>query len=189
MTAAKHMTLWLCVLLAWAVAGCARTTGPTTRATINTDGLTPPHRVPTVDAVVAPPVGWTAEPLKSSTRHTHQLWISPTRKTAYGVISIPLPLPVGTDLFFPIFMMEMRRSEGEARLLSREYDEHLRAVRFEADGKLYRIRSNLIVRGTQAWAVYAGTVRAQPVDDAELSLAVRAREHTVVGAKPAVSGP
>lgn len=188
MTAWKHMTAWLCVLLSWAVAGCAKTASPATQPAAMNDGLTEPHRIPIVDAVVAPPVGWTAEPLKSSTRHAHQLWISPTGKTAYGVISIPLPLPVGTDLVFPFFMMEMRRSEGEARLLSREYDEHLRAVRFEADGKLYRIRSNLIVRGTQAWAVYAGTVRAQPVDDAELKLAVRAREHTVVGMKSVVSG-
>ena len=156
-------------------------TGAGQAAFVAQSGLASPHLEKSVQAVVAPPEGWSAEPLKSSGRHKHQLWISPSGKTAYGVINIPLPLPISSEFMLPFFLSEMRRSEGEATLLSRQYDEALHALRFEADGNLYRIRTNLIVRGTEAWAVYAGTVRSKPVDNDELDLAVRAREHTIVG--------
>ena len=46
------------------------------------------------------PDGWTAEPLKKSGRHSHQIWLSPTGETAYGVIHFSLPLPVGPELGF-----------------------------------------------------------------------------------------
>ena len=41
-----------------------------------------------------------AQPLKQSDRHTHEVWLSPTGKTAYGVIHFKLPLPVGVNLVY-----------------------------------------------------------------------------------------
>src|ERR1700733_14023629 len=61
-------------------------------------GLTAPRLVSTVRAVCDPPVGWAAEPLKSSSHHAHQVWLSPSGATAYGVIHFGLPWPVGDAL-------------------------------------------------------------------------------------------
>jgi hypothetical protein len=132
-------------------------------------------------AVVAPPIGWHTDPPKRSSRHDHQVWISPSGRTAYGVIYIRLPLPVGYDLTLWGFLREMRRAQGEANLLQELWDPNLSALRFVAEGGLYRIRTNLFVNGFDAWAVYAGTLRDQPIDAIELDLAERAREYTGVG--------
>ena len=70
---------------------------PTTQQLVS-DGLTPMTFVDSVQADCVPPAGWTAEPLKQSPRHTHQIWISPTKHTAYGVIHFSLPLPAGDAL-------------------------------------------------------------------------------------------
>lgn len=134
-----------------------------------------------MQAVVFPPVGWHAEPLKQSQNHRHQVWLSPSGHTAFGVIFIHLPLPVGQDLALWGFMREMRRSEGEANLISKEWDANLSATRFVAEGGLYRVRVNLFVDGWSAWAVYAGTLRGAPVEPNELDLAERARDYTGVG--------
>ena len=55
-------------------------------------GLPEPQPVQAVEALCMPPVGWQADPLKESDRHTHQVWISPSGNTAYGVIRMKLPL-------------------------------------------------------------------------------------------------
>jgi len=44
------------------------------------------------------PVGWQPEPLKVNARRAHERWVSPTGRTAYGVIHFKLPWPVGPDL-------------------------------------------------------------------------------------------
>ncbi len=137
--------------------------------------------VSSVNAVCVPPVGWKAEPLKKSDEHTHQIWLSPTGKTAYGVIHFTMPLPVSAGFVLPVYMKAMAKSEGEATLISKQADPALPGVRFVAEGGLYRTRTNLMVHGAEGWAVYAGTVRNQPIDDAELALAIEAREHTRVG--------
>lgn len=134
-----------------------------------------------VQAVCAPPSGWTAEPLKASARHTHQVWISPSGNTAYGVIRMRLPIPVGPDLVLWGFMNEMRRVEGEGKLIAKEDDEHLPGLRFIAEGGRYRVRTNLVTSGRTAWAVYAGTIRGASIDEDELYLAERARESTSPG--------
>jgi len=73
----------------------------------------------------------------------------------------------------------MKRSEGEATLLSKNRDGE--QLRFVAEGGKYRIRGILLTKGFRGWAVYAGTLRsrAQAVD--ELALAVQARENTALG--------
>ena len=144
-------------------------------------GLDDPVAVSEVQAIVVPPAGWTPEPLKQSSRHTHQVWISPTGNTAYGVIRMRLPIPVGPDLVLWGFMNEMKRVEGEGKLLTKEDDDALPGLRFVAEGGRYRVRTNLITSGRTAWAIYAGTLRERPVDDDELYLAERARESTSPG--------
>lgn len=170
------------LLLATALAGCqssARPMVPTTGPSMT--GLSNPLLVDPVDAMCTPPLGWKADPLKHSGRHDHQVWLSPTGHTAYGVIHFSLPLPVNADFVLPFFLREMKKSEGEAILLSKETDPALPGVKFVAEGGLYKMRSNLIVRGWQGWAIYAGTLRKEAINPAELDLAERARDHTRIG--------
>ncbi|MBC8106333.1 MAG: hypothetical protein H7Z14_07075 [Anaerolineae bacterium] len=138
-----------------------------------------------MEAEVAPPRDWTPEPLKSSPRHTHQVWLAPSGATAYGVIYFSLPFPVGHDLVLWGFLKEMKRTQGEAILISKEWDKNLQMLRFVADGGVYRVRVNLVVDGWRAWAVYAGTRRDRAISEEELELAEIARDHTVVGIKAA----
>jgi len=144
-------------------------------------GLSDTRYVATIEAVCSPPIGWTTEPIKSGNRHMHQVWVSPSGHTAYGVIHFTLPLPVGTDPVLWVFMSRMRHEEGEAKLLSKQYDSNLNGVRFVAQGGLYTVRTNLLVRGFDGWAIYAGTHTTEEVVPEELALAERARERTQVG--------
>jgi hypothetical protein len=146
-----------------------------------TQGLDQGEYLQTVQAVCMPPEQWVAQPLKRSSRHTHQIWLSPSGKTAYGVIHFDLPVPVGHELVLWYFMKEMRRVQGDGELLSKQWDSNLRTLRFVASGGRYTIRTNLSVRGFEGWAVYAGTLREGPIEQNELDLAERAREHTVLG--------
>lgn len=150
-------------------------TGPSTL------GLSNPQLVDSVQAMCTPPLGWKPDPLKHSARHDHQVWLSPSGHTAYGVIHFSIPLPVSADFVLPFFLAEMKKSEGEATLLSKEKDPTLPGVRFVAEGGLYKMRGNLIVHGWEGWAIYAGTLRKEEVNPAELDLAQRARDHTRVG--------
>lgn len=154
-------------------------TTPTTQA------LSPPRFLSSVQATVAPPEAWIEQPLKKSSRHTHQTWISPNNTAAYGVIHFRLPFPVGTEPVLWFFLNEMKRQQGAADLLSKQWDPKLRGVRFVASGGLYTIRTNLVVHAWEGWLVYAGTLREGPLDEKSLALAERAREHTVLGQEEA----
>lgn len=144
--------------------------------------LAEPIGVNDLEAVVVPPTGWRAEPVKRSRKHSHHAWKSPSGRTAYGVIRMNLPLPfIGPGTILPRFIDQMRQTEGEARLLSRRNDPRLPGIRFEAEGGQYRLRANLVTRGFRAWAVYAGTLRSAPEVPEELSLAESAREETRIG--------
>ena len=144
--------------------------------------LSEPFGFSALEAVVRPPVGWNADPIKRTHSHAHQAWLSPSRRTAYGVIRMDLPLPfIGPDVVLPRFIKQMRQSEGEARLLSRQNDSRLPGIRFVAEGGLYRLRANLVTRGFRAWAVYAGTLRSDAEMPDELQLAEAAREETRIG--------
>jgi len=149
--------------------------------TPDTRDLTLPTFNPDVVAVCDPPIGWKPDPIKVSPNHIHEVWLSPTGATAYGVIHFNMPLPAGLNLALTGFLNEMKSTEGEARLLSREDDPKLPGIRFVAEGGMYRIHANLIVDGWEGWTVYAGTFRSKPVVPSELETAVRARENTHVG--------
>lgn len=164
------------------VIGCAHTSrNLSAQSPLSVDGLTPPTFVATVDALAVPPVGWRRDPLRKSAKHTHEVWIAPSGSTFYGVMRFSLPFPVGSDLAVWGFMREMHRKQGEAKLISSEKDPKLPGTRFVAEGGKYLIRVNLLTKGWEGWAIYAGTLREQPVDQKELDLAQRAREYTVTG--------
>ncbi len=147
----------------------------------DTRGLTLPAFNTDVVAVCDPPIGWKPDPLKIGKNHIHEVWLSPSGATAYGVIHFTMPLPVGLNLALTGFLNEMKTTEGDATLLSRQNDPDLPGIRFVADGGLYRIRANLVVDGWEGWTVYAGTIRSKPILPEELDTAVRARENTHIG--------
>src|SRR4051812_33331385 len=104
--------LFLCLM------GCAHTEPETFRINSPPGDYQPQH-IDAVDADALVPVGWRAEPLKSSATHAHQVWLSPSGHTAYGIIRFKLPLPVGHDLALFGFLQNMKLSEGEATLISK----------------------------------------------------------------------
>ncbi len=173
---------WI-VVLALGAAGCA--SAKPSRSVDSPppllSGLSAQTVVPALEAACIPPLGWSARPLKASKNHIHQVWLSPTENTAYGVIRFSLPLPVGPDTVLYFFLREMRASEGEARLISKRRDNQLQGLRFVAEGGLYVVRTNLTTRGLRGWAVYAGTRRGRAILPNELSLAELARENTQIG--------
>jgi hypothetical protein len=150
--------------------GCAHHMPPATSPTA-VDSRFIPQYVESVDARAFVPAGWHADPLKSSPTHNHQVWISPSGHTAYGIIHFTLPLPVGNDLALWGFLQTMQRSEGEATLIEKNWDPNLHATRFVVVGGLYMVRVNQFVRGSQGWAIYAGTLRKEKIEPDELSVA------------------
>ena len=136
---------------------------------------------PWTRGLIHEPTAWKPDPLKKSDRHTHQVWVSPTGNTAYGVIHFNLPLPVGVSLVYWEFLREMKRKEGEAREISKADDPQLPGLRFIVEGGTHLMRVNLIVEGFHGWAIYSGTLRKSPVDEAELKLANLAKENTKAG--------
>lgn len=182
--------------------GCGRnyddipTYTPSTQPLVET-GLAERVAVEAVDALAAPPAGWKIEPQKGSDKHAHQVWLSPTGRTAYGIIHFGLPLPMPATWILGPWLEEMKKSEGEATLIGTPLkDEQLPGVRFVVEGGEYKMRVNLICKGFKGWAVYAGTLRKEPEEPAELELAERAREKTVVApgspsseARPTFSSP
>lgn len=183
----KSQAVALLLALTAALAGCstARPNNPQTLQTL--PGLTRPTYDHDVNAICDPPLGWKPDPLKVNSNHTHQAWLSPTRDTAYGVIHFQMPLPLGVGVALSGFLSNMKRTEGSADLLWKENDPNLPGIRFMAAGGIYCIRCNLIVDGWEGWACYAGTLRAKPINQEELDLAQRARDHTRVG-RPAGLG-
>jgi hypothetical protein len=151
-------------------------------------GLAPVQWIPAVEAAAPVPVGWQAEALKVQPRTKHRVWISPSGSTAFGVLNVQhLLLPFASDYrVMEEFLKGMKQTEGEAKLLEgpvkdRALGGGLGGLRFVAEGGKYKVRANLVSRGTRAWIVYAGTHRGQPFEPEELSRAEEARERTVVG--------
>ena len=142
-----------------------------------------------VESFVVPPTGWVLDKEKVEPDNAHLVWLSPTGDTAYGMIFFEAPafiswLPKGSYLHGKVldaFMDEFRKDQGEGVLLSKQWDDKQDAMRFVAEGGLYKIRPILRVRGRNGWAVYAGTLRERDENPEELAIATKAREVTRVG--------
>jgi hypothetical protein len=112
----------------------------------------------------------------SRSNYVTQVWVSPTGDTALGVIRFNLPLPVGHEWALWGFLQNMRKSEGRADLIEKQWDDSVGALRFIAEGGRYRVRSILYVDGLRGWSVFAGTLTDRATNEAELSQATTARD-------------
>ncbi|MDB5297101.1 MAG: hypothetical protein JWO31_3084 [Phycisphaerales bacterium] len=148
----------------------------------------PPAWVEAVRADCAPPVGWSAEPLKKTEKSQHQVWISPSGSTAYGVLNVRhfLMSLASNDRILSEFVTGMKATEGSADLLEQSNDPTLAGgvggLRFVARGGRYTVRADLVSRGQYAWIWYAGTLTGKPVIEAELKVAEAARDRTIIEA-------
>jgi hypothetical protein len=148
--------------------------------------LTEARWIEPVRSTCRPPTDWSAEPLKHHDASDHQLWISPTGDTAYGVICVRnalMPL-ASDDRILGEFLKGMKASEGAADLMEKRYDPALAAgiggLRFVARGGHYTVRAALVSSGSRAWIVYAGTLTNRQVRPDELVIAEQAREATII---------
>lgn len=175
---------FLCIAAFFVCAGCQPARRPATAPATSQPGLVFPfENWPGIHARVDPPPGWVAQPLKLDARHAHQVWVSPTGDSAYGVIYFKLPIPVSAEFVLPFFMHAMKAKEGEATLVSKVDDPKLPGVRFEAEGGLYHIQANLMTAGFEGWAVYAGRLQHKAPNERELALARLARSRTILQMK------
>jgi hypothetical protein len=152
------------------------TPAPTHVAATTRPAATTLPAVQQLHAACSPPNAWSLKEVPPSYRAQRQVWFSPSGDTAYGVIYFPLPLPVGTDLAFRGFIAEMRKREGDARLLEKHKDESADALRFVAEMPQYQMYGKLVVRGMSGWVFFASTVVNHPVRPDELVQAESARE-------------
>jgi hypothetical protein len=134
-----------------------------------------------LQAIVSPPRGWQVKAPEAGDTSHQVTWVSPSGDTAYGVIYISLPLPVGPDISLLGFMAEMKKDEGESELIAKRFDDALGGLRFVARGTVHTVRGNLITRMFSCWVIYAGTLTEQPINEGELQLAEMAREKTTIG--------
>ena len=160
----------------------------TSEALVEIEPLGKPEVVESVEAACPVPGGWAAQPLKQGGNHKHQIWISPSGHTAYGVLFVSLPLPAALvpmryrlERVLEAFLGEMKKREGRADLIERSDDPGLDGTRFLAEGGQYEVHAHLVVQGLRAWFVYAGTRQDQSLVPDELSIAERARDQTKVG--------
>jgi hypothetical protein len=133
-----------------------------------------------LEARICPPPDWKPRTDKKSLQHMHRTWLSPTGDTAYGLIRFRLPFPVTHDLALVGFLAEMKRREGEARLISKQSEPN-GGLHFVAEGGIYRVHGTMFVRGFRGWCVYAGSLRTRPENPPELDQARAARDSTRVG--------
>lgn len=160
---------------------------PTTQAAL----LTEPQYVESVRATCRPPAGWSAEPLKKTKSSEHQIWISPSGDTAYGVLNVRhlLMALASNERILHEFLDGMLKTEGAADLLEKSPDPHIAGgrggIRFIARGGTYTVRANLTSTGRNAWVWYAGSQTGKPVREDELRVAEFARDQTVVGTESA----
>jgi hypothetical protein len=128
-------------------------------------------------AEIEPPPDWRYELTSVSDRHEHVTWISPGGNTAVGMIYFRMPFPVGHELAFKYgFLAEMRRKEGVANVLEKHWDEEIQGLRFVVESTFFHTEAKFFVRGSEGWAIYAGTRLSDPVNEAEFETAKRVRE-------------
>src|SRR5438874_1583713 len=72
-----------------------------------------------------------------SGRYVQRVWVSPSGRTSYGVIHFTMPLPLGQGVALAGFLGEMKGSEGDAHLISRQATD--KGLAFLAEGGRYRV--------------------------------------------------
>jgi hypothetical protein len=166
------------------VSGCARSKSPGIAIPgLSRSATNQPEFIAELDATADPPLGWRVQRADQNNRYAQRVWVSPTGDTSYGVILFALPFPVGDDLALLGFLSEMKRSEGDARLITKQRNpQRNNRLEFIAEGGRYHVDGIIATRGRRGWAIYAGTLRGGRVALDELELAVQSRENTTLGA-------
>jgi len=184
-----HLRPYFMAVISLLLTGCggkppaSPATLPATQASL----LSAAQHVAAVRASCRPPVGWSAEPLKKTDKSEHQVWISPTGDTAYGVLNVRhlLMALASNERILSEFLDGMRATEGAAELVEKQADPALAGgrggIRFIARGGKYTVRAHLTSAGRDAWIWYAGTLSGAPVREDELRTAELARDQTIVG--------
>ncbi len=143
---------------------------------MTTDRSTSAQALSELGVIAEAPAGWTVRTVSQDARHTHLVWESPTGATAFGVIAFRMPWPVGHEAAFKYgFIASMRRAEGEANVLSKDWTDDRSELRADVEGGKFLVRMRFIVRGVRGWSIYAGTLRNQPINPDELTLAESSR--------------
>lgn len=149
---------------------------PAARATIASPVV---PAITDLHARCVPPEGWTPRPTPASSRAQQIVWFSPSGETTYGVIYIPLPLPLGEQLVLWGFLGEMRQREKQAVLREKSFDRAADALRFVAEMPTYTMHGKLVVHGTSSWVMFASTANGRPIEQDKFMEARKAREATV----------
>ncbi len=182
----------LCLVLLATGVGC-QTAAPITsrrliehQAMIDFSGLKAADAVATqaVKAAGSVPTSWRAVPAHKTSLYTHLQWRSPSAHTAMGVIHIHLPLPLGGKAVTWLAKQEYARRASDGKVLA-EWDDDLGRHWLEGENAKYHLRGYVITRGFDGWAVYLGYKITEPPEMSEISLASRATDTFVPGAKPA----
>jgi len=163
--------------------GCQNAPKPVPTTSPAATGLAPLAWDDHVQAQCDPPTGWTPLPLQNDSRHTEILWVSPSTDTAYGIVHINLPLPVGligVDRILQGILDDMVAKQKMATVLGRQDDDKLPGLHVDIKGGEYHVRGDLTAISWEAWFVYASTSNDDPIHQKELDLAESARDHTIV---------
>ncbi len=155
------------------------------QALMEKDGLKTVQAVLALKVTAAPPEDWQALPLTKGALYTHQQWRSPSKATGVGVIyaKLPIPLPVGTLLFFA--KQEYTKKQADGRLIAQWTDRFGRSW-FEAENNKYHVKGYAVVQGTDAWFVYSGYRTTMDQRPEEIALADRCQDTVLIQPKPSV---
>jgi hypothetical protein len=150
---------------------------------VDKDGLTAVEFLPPLKVNVSPPADWVALKTYTGALYTHKQWRSPTKATGVGVIyaRLPIPLPVGTLLFFA--KQEYTKQQADGKLIGQWTDSFGRSW-FEAENNKYHVRGYAVVDGTNAWFVYSGYRMTMPQRPDEITIAERCQETILIQPKP-----
>ncbi|MEM8874613.1 MAG: hypothetical protein AAGD32_10175 [Planctomycetota bacterium] len=178
------------MLLLLLVIGCSKQAPPLTAqqqaATRAATQTAAGQYIDNLEAVATPPVGWALDDVKTGDNYIHYVWLSPTGKTAYGIVRFTPPIYVWANEFghnaaFNFgFKPAMKDDQGYVKVLDKSWDGEARMLVFEVEGGTYTTRNHFRVRGRRGWTVYAGTFTGETPIAEELALAIEARNATTV---------
>jgi hypothetical protein len=154
---------------------------------VDKEGLKKVQLVQALKVTAAPPADWAMLPAYKGALYTHQQWRSPSKATGVGVIyaRLPVPLPVGTLLWFA--KQEYTKQQAEGRLIAQWTDSFGRSW-FEAENNKYHVKGYAVVQGTDAWFVYSGYRMTMDRKAEEIALAERCQETILIQPKGATAG-
>lgn len=165
----------------------ASTAPPATQATSAMLPLTTPTAVvrPVVyqdselQAICMPPAGWVDKGMKQGDNHVRRTWVDPTNTMGYCVIRASLPLPVGESMVLSAFLAEVRKTQGDARLIEKRSSGE--GLTFVAESPILRYEGRVHCSGFRGWIVFASILNTDSAHPENLKVAEAARDATILG--------